>query len=70
MQALDIIPGQSQMPQMTSRQGSSEMRLGSEEPQEDNCIVPSMPDPEPDLSQIKIGKTVQHSSFYPWMKCP
>jgi len=32
MQALDIVPGQSQMPQVTSWQGSSQMRLGSEKP--------------------------------------
>jgi len=29
MQALDIVPGQSQMPQVTSRQRSSQIRLGS-----------------------------------------
>jgi len=39
MQVLDIVPGQSQMPQVTSRQGSSQMRLGLEKPQADNHIV-------------------------------
>jgi len=39
MQVLDMVPGQSQMPQVMSRQGCSEMRLCSEKPQEDNHIV-------------------------------
>jgi hypothetical protein len=40
MQALDIVPRQSQMPQGTSRLGRSQMRLGSKKPQADNHIVP------------------------------
>jgi hypothetical protein len=33
MQALDIVPGQSQLLHVTSRQGSSQMTLGSGKPQ-------------------------------------
>jgi hypothetical protein len=33
MQALDIVAGQSQMPQVTSQQGTSQMRMGLEKPQ-------------------------------------
>jgi hypothetical protein len=40
MQALDIVPRPSQMPQVTSRLRSSQMRLGLEKPQADNHIVP------------------------------
>jgi len=65
MQALDIVPGQSQMAQVTSRQGSSQMRLGSEKPQADNCIVPPMSAAAPDSLQIEIAKPVQPVSFYP-----
>jgi len=65
MQALDIVPRQSQMPQVTSRRGSCQMRLGSEKPQADNHIVPPIPTAVPDSSQIDIAKPVQLVSFYP-----
>jgi len=65
MQTLDIVPGQSQMPQVTSRQGTSQMRLGSEKPQADNHMVPPMPAAVPDSSPIEIEKPVQPVSFYP-----
>ena len=65
MQALDIVPGQSQMPQVTSRQGTNQMRLGSEKPQADNPIVLPMPAAVPDSSPIEIAKPVQPVSFYP-----
>ena len=48
MPVLHIVPRQSPMPQVTSRQGSSQMRLGSERPQADNHIVSLMPDAVPD----------------------
>jgi len=67
MQALDIVPGQSQMLQITSQQGSSQLRLGSENPQADNHIVLSMPAAVPDSSHIEIAKPVQPLSFYPCM---
>ena len=65
MQAFDIVPGQSQMPQVTSRQGSSQMRLCSEQPQADNHIVALMPAAVPDLLQIEIAKPAHPVSFYP-----
>jgi len=65
MQVLDIVPGQSQMPQVTSLQGSSQMRLGSEIPQADNHIVALMPDTVPDSSQMEIATPVPPVSFQP-----
>jgi len=65
MQVLDIVPGQSQMPQVMSWQGSSQMRLGSEKPQADNHIVYLMSDAVPDSSQREIATPVQPVSFYP-----
>jgi len=65
MQVLDIVPGQSQMPQVKSRQESSQMRLGLENPQADNHIVSLMPDGLLDSSQMEIGIPVQPVSFYP-----
>jgi hypothetical protein len=67
MQAVDNVAGQSHMPQVTSRQGRCQMRLGLEKPQADNLIVPPMPAAVPDLSQIEIGKPVRPVSFYPCM---
>jgi hypothetical protein len=65
MQALDNIPRQSQMPQVMSRQGGSQMRLGSENPQADNRIVRLMAATVRDSSQIEIAKPVQPVSLDP-----
>jgi len=65
LQVLDIVPGQSQMPQATSPQGCSQMRLGSEKPQAYNHIIPLVPDAVPDSSQREIATPVQPVSFYP-----
>jgi len=70
MQALDIVPGQSQPPQVTSRQGSSQMRLHPDKPQADNHIVPPKAAVVPDSSQIEITKPVQPVSFYPCITSP
>jgi hypothetical protein len=67
MQAVDNVAGQSHMPQVTSRQGRCQMRLGLEQLQADNLIVLPMPAAVPDLSQIVIGKPVRPVSFCPWM---
>jgi hypothetical protein len=64
MHALDMVPGQSQMLQVTSRQGSSEMRLISEKLQANNYIEPLMPIAVPNSSQIDILKPGQQVSFY------
>jgi hypothetical protein len=59
MQALDVVPRQlSQMPQVSSDHGSSQIRLGSYTPYPNNPIVPPMPVVVPDLSQLEIGKPV------------
>jgi hypothetical protein len=65
MQDIDIIPGQSQMLQLMSQLGSSQMRLGSEKPQADNHIVSPTPDVVPESPQMKIAKLYQPVSFYP-----
>jgi hypothetical protein len=65
MQALDIIPGHSQMPQVTSRAGSSPMWLGLEKDQADNHVVSLIPEAVPDSSKMDIVLTVQPISFYP-----
>jgi len=65
MHALDIVPGQSQMPQVTSQQGTSQMRLGLEKPQADNRTVPPMPTAVPDSSPLELAKPVQPVRFYP-----
>jgi len=48
MEILDIVLRQSQIAQVTSRQGSSDMRLHWEKPQADNHIVCAVPDAVPD----------------------
>jgi len=65
MQVLDIVRGQSQMPQVTSRQGSCQMRLGSEKPQADNHIISLIPEAVPDSSQMETPTPVQPVSFHP-----
>jgi hypothetical protein len=70
MQALDIVPGQSHMPQVTSRQGTSQMRLSSEIPQADNPILLPIPAAVPDSSPIEIAKPVQPVSFYRCIQRP
>jgi hypothetical protein len=70
MRALDIVPRQSEMPQLTSWQGSSQMRLGSEKPHGDNHIVPPMPTPVSDSSLTEIAKSVQPVTFDPCIMHP
>jgi hypothetical protein len=61
-QALDNVPGQSPMPQVTSRQGISHKLLGSDKTQVDDRIV-LMPTAVSDLSKIELVKPVQLVSF-------
>ena len=65
MQVPDIVPRQPQMPHVMSRQGSSQMRLGSEKPQADNHIVSLMPDAGPHSSLREIATPGQPVSIYP-----
>jgi len=53
------------MPQVTSRQGNSQMRLGSEKPHADNDIISLMPNAVPDSSQREIATPVQPVSILP-----
>ena len=65
MQGVDILPRQSEIPQVTSRQGSSQMRMGSERHHADNHIVSLMPEALPDSSQMQIMMPVQPVNLYP-----
>ena len=65
MERLDIVPGISQMPQGTSRPGSSHIRLGSVKPQSNTSISGLEPAVEPDTSPLLKAKPVEPVSFYP-----
>jgi len=64
MQAFNIVPRKSQMWQVPSGQGSSQMRLSLVKPQSDNHIVPPMRTVVPDLSQTETSNPIQPVSFY------
>jgi len=70
MQTLEIVSAQSQMPAVTSRPGSSQMRLGSEKPQSHKFIPLFSPIAEPDSTPIQDTKPVEPVSFYPCIKHP
>jgi len=70
MQTLDIVRGQLEMPVVTSRPGSSEMRLGSEKPQSNKFIPVHWPDVVTNPTPIQEAKQVEPISFYPCMKYP
>jgi hypothetical protein len=63
MQTLEIISGQSQMPAVTSRPGSSQMRLGSEQPHSHQFIPLFSPVGEPDSTLIQDTQPVKPVSF-------
>jgi len=65
MERLDIVPGISQMPQGTSRPGSSHIRLGSVKPQSNTTISGLEPAAEPDTLPLLKAKPVEPVSFYP-----
>ena len=64
MQGLGIVPGHSQMPQVTFRQQSSQMRLGSEKRQPDRHIVYVMPDVVPNSSQMESVTPISPISIH------
>jgi len=68
MQTLAIVSGQSQMPAVTSRAGSSHMRLGSEKPQSHQFIPLFLPVAEPDSTPILDTKPVEPVSIHPCIK--
>jgi hypothetical protein len=65
MERLDIVPGISQMPQGTSRPGSSDIRLGSVKPQSNTTMSGLQPASEPDTLPLLKAKPVEPVSFYP-----
>ena len=65
MEILDIVPGISERPQVTSRRGSSHIRQGSVKPQSQSTIPSGDPAAEPDWSMLLKGKPVKPVSFYP-----
>jgi len=70
IQTLDNVRGQLVMLAATSRPGSSEMRLGSENPQSIKFIPVRSPDTVDDSTLIQDAKPVGPFSFYPCMKHP
>jgi len=70
LETLDSVPGKLQMPQVTSRPGSSHMRLDSKKPQTHERIPSLPPAPMPDWSQIQQSKCVAPVSFNPCVSCP
>jgi hypothetical protein len=65
MERLDVVPGISQMPQGTSRPGSSHIRLDSVRPQLNTSISGLQPAVEPDTSPLLKAKPIEPVSFYP-----
>jgi len=63
METLDSIPGKSQMPQVTSRPVSSQMRLGLQTPQTHKGIPSLPPAPVPDSFMIQISKHVEYVRY-------
>jgi len=70
METLDSIPGESQMPQVTSRPGFSHMRLDSRKPQTHKRIPSLLPAPMPDWSLTQKSKHVEPISFNPSIMRP
>ena len=70
MQTLDIVRGQSAMTAVTSRPGSSEMRLGSGKPQSQKFTAVFPPNAASDSMPIQDAKHVEPISFSTCMKHP
>jgi len=70
LETLDSIPGTLQIPQVTSRPGSSQMRLGSQKLQTHERIPSLPPTPMPDWSQIQQFKHVEPVTLNPSISRP
>jgi len=68
MKTLDIVREQLSMTAVTSRPGSSQMRLGSEKPQSHKFRPVLSPDAGTNLMPIQNAKPVEPVSFYTCMK--
>jgi len=64
-ECLEIVPGISQMPQGTSRPGSSHMRLRSMKPRLNTSISGLEPTAERDMSPLLKAKPDEPVSCYP-----
>jgi len=64
MKSLEIVRGISQMPQRTSRPGSSHIRLGSVKSQSNMSISGLKPAAECDTSRLLKANPVEPVSFY------
>jgi len=67
---LDSVPRELQMPQLTSRPASTQMRLGSRKPQMHERIPSLLPAPMPDRLQIQQSKPVEPITFHPCISRP
>jgi len=65
MKTLDFVPKISQMPQETSRPGSSHMWLGSGKQHSNKWIASLLPNAAHTSSPIQNAKPVEPVSFYP-----
>ena len=70
MHTPDSVPRKSQMPHVTSRTGSSHMRLGSRKLLTHKHIASIPPAPMPDWSLIQKSKHVEPVDFNPCILCP
>jgi hypothetical protein len=68
MPRLDIIEGHSEMPAVTSRPGSGQMRLCSEKSQSHQLILVLSPDVATNSMPIQDAKPIEPLSLYPCMK--
>jgi hypothetical protein len=68
VQTTEIARGQSEMAAVTSRPGSSHMRLGLEKPESHKFIPVFSPGMATDSRPIPGGNPVEPVSFYPCMK--
>jgi len=70
IETLDSVPEELQMPQETSRPGSSRMRLGSRKPQMHELIPSFPPASVPDWTQIQQSNHLESESFNHCISCP
>jgi len=70
IETIDSVPGKWQMPQVTSRPGSSYIRLGLGKPQRLKPIPYLQPSPMPDSSPIQESMYVEPVSFHPFISRP
>jgi len=65
-----MVCGKSQMPQGTSKTGSSHMRLRTAKTNRNKCILPHSPDTKLDLFPSNKSKPFKYVSVYPAIMSP